>query len=82
MKNNPKLFKCKCQHFGFLEVYRDDEPHKAFEYSFMITYYPKTIQEKLQCIWNILKGAKYGISDDILLDKKQVKELVKFLNEK
>ena len=71
------LLQCSCSSFEFLEFgWFDDDP-KTFYVS--ITVYPKTWKEKLQAIWRILRGARYGISDEVLVEAKEIRRLIKWL---
>ena len=71
------LLRCECSSFEFLEFgWFDDDP-KTFYAS--ITVYPRTWKEKLKGIWRILRGSRYGISDEVLVEAKEIKRLVKWL---
>jgi len=71
------LFKCDCGEFSFLEVFYDTD-----FYYFTITYYPKTFIGKIKAIFAIIKGSRFGASEEIVLRPKDAKELSKFLNRK
>ena len=74
---NSILLRCKCNSFEFLEFgWFDDDP-KTFYAS--ITVHPRTWKEKLQAIWRVLRGARYGISDEVLVEAKEIRRLVKWL---
>jgi len=71
------LYQCACGEFLFMEVWDDTD----FCY-FTIQAHPRTLLQKVKAIWAIFRGAKYGISDDVVMKKEDMKELAKFLNGK
>ncbi len=77
INNDIELYRCECGEFSFLEVWYDGD-----FYYFMITYSPRGIIEKLKAIWAILRGAKYGVSEDIVLSETSIKQLKKFIENK
>jgi len=71
------LLQCSCHSFEFLEFGWFDDDSKTFYVS--ITVHPKKLIEKLKAIWRILRGARYGISDEVLVESKEIRRLVKWL---
>jgi hypothetical protein len=44
-----------------------------------LTYYPKNFLQKIQTIWSILKGARYGASEEIVLRIEEAQDLSNFI---
>lgn len=79
-EDKPLLIRCDCSSFEFLEFgWFQDEP-KIFYLS--ITCNPKTWKEKLLGIWRLLRGSKFGISDEVLLNEKDIAELYKWISKR
>jgi len=74
------LLRCDCKSFEFVEFgWFEDEP-KIFYVT--ITAYPRTLGDKIKAMWRILMGSRYGITDEVLIDGKNAKRLVKWLQER
>lgn len=73
------LAKCKCHSFEFLQVWRDT--YKCNDYHFTLSYYPKTILEKINAIWAVIKGSRNWMSEEVILSKSDLKDLINFLKE-
>ena len=69
------LFRCRCKSFEFVVIGRyDDETYIT------ISSYPKSFKDKLKVIWWTLIGKETPyMSDEILLDKEDIKELREWL---
>ena len=69
------IIECRCNGFEFVKFGKyDDETYIT------ISSYPKTFKEKLKVIWRTIIGAEVPyMSDEILLSKQDVKELINFL---
>jgi len=66
------LIRCDCGEFAFLEMGKWDE--ESIFYA-TITASPKTLSYKIKGILRLLSGSFYGITDEVLLNKKEAKRL-------
>lgn len=74
------LIQCDCDSFEIVELgWFDDEP-KTFYLT--ITVYPKTLLDKIKGIWKVLKGTDYGITDEVLINKKEAKKMCEWLKKR
>ena len=71
-----KLYKCDCGEFSFLEVLHDTNDDS---YYVTITAYPRTFKEKARAIWAVLRGATYGASEEMVLNKENAEDLSNFI---
>jgi hypothetical protein len=80
MKNNIAHFRCECHSEGI--VVRKDELG-LYEFGFVAYHMQSsklTWKNRLRTIWQLIRKGTY-YTDMVILDKKRVKELVKFLKE-
>lgn len=74
------LIRCDDNSFEFAEFGWFDEEPKTFYLT--ITVYPKGFLEKIKGIWKILRGASYGITDEIVVNNEEANKLKDWLNER
>lgn len=74
------LIRCDDQSFEFIEFgWFHDEP-KLFYVT--VTCHPKDWKDKLKGIWKIIKGSDYGITDGVLVNQKEAKKLLSWLQKR
>lgn len=79
MKSKTEHFRCECHSEGLVVQKDGDQYEFAFVAYYMLV--PKlTWKNRFKTIWKILRTGTY-YTDMVMLDKKRVKELVKFLKE-
>jgi hypothetical protein len=79
MKNNIAHFRCECHSEG-LVVCKDGDDYEFAFVSYHMQSYKLTWRSRLRTIWQLIRKGTY-YTDQVILDKKRVKELVKFLRE-
>jgi len=66
------MIRCDCGEFAFLEIGKWDEEPIFYA---TITASPKTWFYRFKGILRLLFGSPYGITDEVLLNKKEAKRL-------
>ena len=69
--------RCDCGHFGIVEISKfidEDEP-----FYFTITAETKSFKDKLKGVWRVLKGSPYGITDEVLFNRKDALKIIRWL---
>lgn len=72
-KDDELLVRCDCRDFEFIELAWFNNEPKTFYIT--LTCHPKDWKEKLRGIWRILRGSRYGITDGVLINKKEAKKI-------
>ena len=71
-----KLYKCSCGEFSFLEVIHDSDDDF---YYFTISYYPKSFWQKIKAIYAIIRGSRFGASEEVVLTIEDAQDLSDFI---
>ena len=76
------LFKCRASCFHFLEIsYIEEELLEKWPcFCVNITAGDKPLLSRIKAAWQALKGSRYGASEEIILYKKDLEKLKKWLD--
>lgn len=69
--------RCHCGAFEIVEIGHFDDEDEPFY--FTITASDKTLKDKLRIIWRVIRGSRYGITDEVLFDNKDARKIIKWL---
>lgn len=69
--------RCDCGAFEIVEIGRFEDEDEPFY--FTITTSAKSLKEKMKVIWRVIRGSRYGITDEVLFNKKDARKIIKWL---
>lgn len=73
------IYKCYCGEYSYLEIIRDEEDSQFY---FHISVYPTRLLERLVLAWKALRGIEFMVSNEVIVDGKDVPDMIKFLKGK
>ena len=68
---------CDCGHFGVVDISWFDDDSST--YYLTITTPRETLSQKIKSIWRVIKGSPYGITDEIVITRKQMRKLARMI---
>lgn len=74
-----QVYKCWCGEYSYLEIIRDEEDSQFY---FHISVYPTRLLERLVLAWKALRGIEFMVSNEVIVDGKDVPSIIKFLGGK
>lgn len=72
----PDVFLCYCGEYSYLRISRDEEDEQVYV---SIVGRPVTIGERLSAAWRCLLGKEFYISNEVIVDAKDLPALRKAL---
>ena len=72
----PDVFLCYCGEYSYLRISRDNEDEQVYV---SIVGRPATIGERLSSAWRCLLGKEFYISNEVIIDAKDLPALRKAL---
>lgn len=72
----PDVFLCYCGEYSYLRISRDDEDQQAYV---SIVGHPTSLKERLVAAWRCLFGKEFYISNEVIIDGKDLSALRKAL---